>query len=112
MRPESQMVPGRKNKDYFQNFKAQSWWSLRDKFRITYRAVVEGFTDYQPDDIISINPNIDHLTKLTMELSQPTYKLNTTGKIVIDKKPDNVPSPNLADSVMMLYAPRRGGLFN
>jgi phage terminase large subunit len=112
LRPESQMVAGRKNKDYFKNFKAQSWWNLRAKFQTTFRAVIEGFKDYEPEDIISISPNIKNLNKLVMELSQPTYSLDTTGKIVIDKKPDGVASPNLADSVMMLYAPKRGGLFN
>lgn len=112
IRPDSQMVPGRKNKDYFQNFKAQSWWSLRTRFQTTFRAVVEGLTDYDPDEIISISPKLENLTKLIMELSQPTYTQSTIGRMVIDKKPDGVPSPNLADSVMMLYAPKRGGLFN
>lgn len=107
VRPENEMVKGRKNKDYFQNYKAQSWWSLRLRFQTTFRAVCEGLTNYDKDDIISISPKIEDLTKLTMELSQPTYSLSTAGKIIIDKKPDGVSSPNHADTVMMLYAPRR-----
>ena len=43
--------------------------------------------------------------KLLTELSQPTYKQNDVGKIVINKKPDGMPSPNLADAVMMRFAP-------
>ena len=37
--PEREMVPGRKNEDYFLNFKAQSWWWFRLRAYHTYRAV-------------------------------------------------------------------------
>ncbi|EFE7308104.1 TerL protein, partial [Escherichia coli] len=40
-----------------------------------------------------------------MELSQPTWSKNATGKILVDKQPDGTKSPNLADSVMIAYAP-------
>ena len=40
-----------------------------------------------------------------IELSQPTYSQNSNGKIVVDKMPDGCRSPNLADSVMIVYAP-------
>jgi phage terminase large subunit len=57
------------------------------------------------DDIISIEPNLPELLQLTMELSQPTYSINNAGKIVIDKMPDGMRSPNLADAVMIAYGP-------
>lgn len=110
--PEREMVKGRKNKDYFMNFKAQSWWSLRMRFQTTFRAV-NGATDYDKDNIISIDKNLPELSKLLVELPQATYTISTTGKILIDKAPDNARSPNHADSVMELYSPpsRSGGLF-
>jgi len=120
--PEAYVVKGsgpkdkgaRKNKDFFANFKAQAWWSLRARFQATYRAVVEGLP-YDPADIISLcKTSIGaDLTKLVMELSQPTYTRNGVGKILVDKAPDGTRSPNHADAVMMAYAPRkrRGGLF-
>lgn len=109
--PEREMIKGRKNKDYFRNRKAQSWWALRLKFQNTFRAI-NGETEYDKDDLISINPTCPELGKLQMELSQPSYTINTTGKIEVDKAPDNMKSPNLADAVMMVYAPRRAaGLF-
>ena len=40
-----------------------------------------------------------------MELSQPTFRPNAVGKIVIDKAPEGSRSPNLADAVMMRFAP-------
>ena len=103
-RPEREDVPKRKNKDFFQNFKAQSWWSLRRRFQNTYRAVVEGM-EYDKDEIISISSKLAGLSRLMSELSQPTYSINTTGKIVVDKKPDGMKSPNDADAMNILYSP-------
>jgi hypothetical protein len=107
--PEGEMVKKRKNKDFFANLKAQSWWALRLRFQNTYRAVVEGM-EFSPDQIISISPDLKLLQRLTAELSQPTYTVNTVGKVVIDKNPDGTPSPNLADAVMIRFAPRRSSL--
>lgn len=107
--PEGQMVPQRQNKDFFANAKAQAWWALRFRFQNTYRAIVEGM-DVPADDLISLDPDLPELLQLMAELSQPTYSVNGVGKIVIDKQPDNTPSPNLADVVMMLFAPGRRDL--
>lgn len=104
--PEGSVIPGRKNKDYFYNAKAQAWWSLRVRFLRTYRWVKEGIK-CSYDDIIVIPGDMKNRTKLTMELSQPTYQMNTQGKMVVDKKPEGTKSPNLADDVMMLFAPRK-----
>lgn len=95
--------------DFFQNFKAQSWWHLRFMFQETYKAI-QGLP-YDPTMIISIASDFPERQKLCVELSQPIYKESvTTGKMVIDKQPDGVASPNLADVVMMLFAPLRMGL--
>jgi hypothetical protein len=103
--PEREMVEGRKNEDFFLNFKAQSWWWLRMLCQNTWRAV-QGMP-HNPELIISISSAFPEYTKLAIELSQPTYSQNATGKLMIDKQPDGLPSPNLADSVMMAYAPGR-----
>lgn len=102
--PEGQMVKKRLNKDFFKNAKAQAWWGLRIRFQNTYRAVIEGM-EFDPDEIISISPDLPELAALTMELSQPTYTINEVGKVVVDKKPDGTKSPNLADAVMICYQP-------
>lgn len=104
--PDKEMVPKRKNKDFFANLKAQAWWALRLRFQRTYRAVVEGM-EFDPDDIISIDSRLPILSKLMLELSQPTYHVNGTGKVVVDKAPEGTKSPNLADAVMILYAPNK-----
>jgi phage terminase large subunit len=102
--PDGEMVAKRKNRDFFANFKAQSWWSLRLRFQATHRAVVEGLA-FDPDELISIDPQLPSLGKLIAELSQPTYSINQTGKVVIDKTPEGMRSPNFADAVMICFQP-------
>src|SRR5581483_878165 len=92
--PDGEMVRERKNKDFFSNMKSMSWWHLRTRFQQTYRAIVEGLP-YDADNLISLAPDLSHLSALKVELSQVTYKLNTAGKVVIDKIGDGMRSPNL-----------------
>lgn len=106
----------RKNKDFFMNAKAQAWWDLRVRFQRTFRAInaiKEGQPNpYNPDDLISINGKMPNLAKLLLELSQPTFTESTIGKIVVDKTPEGTRSPNLADAVMIVYAPRKAGFLD
>jgi hypothetical protein len=99
---------GRTNQDYFANRKAQGWWSLRKRFQRTFRWVVGGIP-CAPDDIISLSSKNPDLMKLVAQLSQPVYRTNEVGKMVVDKAPRNLKtpmkSPNEGDAVMMRYAP-------
>lgn len=111
----------RRNKDYFANYKAQSYTALRWRFLQTYRAVVKGYRVIKPgdrpaaageltveaDEIISLSSKIPRLAELISELSQAVYKESTAGKLMVDKMPDGMKSPNLSDAVMMAFAPRR-----
>lgn len=110
--PESEDVKGRKNIDFFQNRKAQSWWNIRRRAYTTWRAVTEG-AEYDPDEIICFDskalntPTLASpygmLAKMLMELGQPTYAKNIAGKIVVNKTPEGMRSPNLADAIMILF---------
>lgn len=95
---------GRTNEDFFKNAKAQAWWAARRRFQLTYRAVVEG-RPYNKDDIISISSSLPNCRKLVAELSQPTYSQDNAGKLIVDKMPDGSRSPNLADSLIIAFAP-------
>lgn len=97
-------LKGRTNEDFFKNYKAQSWWALRTRFENTYRAVVEGL-QVDLDSIIVIPSSLPLRARLVSELSRPTYDIDNAGKIVIDKAPDGQRSPNLADAVMIAFAP-------
>ena len=104
----------RTNKDYFSNAKAQAAWMLRLRFQRTYRAVQAGTVgDYDPDDLISLDPDMPELASLLQQLSQPTYAYNTIGKMAVDKAPvvdgKKMPSPNKFDAVMQLFAPPQSG---
>lgn len=94
---------GRLNRDYFANRKAQAWWDLRSRFKRVHRWITEGIR-CDPDEIISISSKTKMFERLVTELSQPTYSVNGVGKIVINKKPDGMKSPNLADACMMRFA--------
>ena len=97
---------GRTNGDFFKNRKAQAWWALRVRFEKTYQRVVMGREDIDPLECIVIPKRLGNvMLKLTMELSQPTYSIDNTGKLIVNKKPDGAPSPNLADAVVIAYAP-------
>jgi phage terminase large subunit len=103
---------GRLNQDYYANSKAQGWWALRKRFQKTYRWVqyvktagAEGAIG-KPDECINLRSSNPTCMKLVAELTQVTYRQNEVGKLVIEKKPNGMKSPNLADTVMIHYAPK------
>lgn len=103
--PDSRLIIGDsaspKNRDFFQNIKAQAWWQLARRFERTYRAIHEGIA-YEPAELISIPPN----RQLEKELSQATMALSSaTMKQVVNKRPSGTRSPNMADAVVMAYWP-------
>lgn len=113
--------------DFFENAKAQAWWALRQRFQWTHR-VIEAFKsgdgswrvdlEQFAEKGISIAKDFEHRARLVIELSQPVWMLSKNGKWMVDKCPvgtktevrQAIVSPNLADTVMMLYAPRYAAL--
>lgn len=92
------------NGDFFAKLNAQAWWNLRLRAENTLRLL-----DGQPVDldrcffISSDNMSEIEQNQLLIELSQCVYD-DSTGKIKVDKAPDNKPSPNMADAVVMAFA--------
>ena len=96
-----------RNKDFYVNIRSQAWWKLRTLCHNTYKARYEG-ADVDPDECLSFSSDMEGLQELLVEISQPTYMVNdNTGKILIDKNPDGVSSPNRADSLMIAVSPLR-----
>ena len=61
---------------------------------------------FSPDDLISIPSALTEHKRLMIELSQPTFsESHTSGKLIVDKKPDGARSPNEADAVVIAFAP-------
>lgn len=96
----------RTNRDYFANYKAQSSWALRMRFKRVYDYFEEG-KPFDPDEIIIIDPSMVNASMLEAELSQPTYSTNGAGKITIDKKPNGTKSPNLFDALVICMSPKQ-----
>jgi len=109
------VFPGTERKaiDFFENAKAQAWWWLRQLFRNSYalRQYWEEHKrlpeDFDANKIIVLRGDMEERQRLCMELSQPVRTWSKTGKMMIDKQPEGVASPNLADAAMMAFAPRR-----
>ena len=100
------------NKDTFVNKRAQYWWKLRERFEATYRAV-EKSQYIDPDELISLSPDIDNLDQLRSEVCRIPQKRSNNGKIQImskidmAKKPYELPSPNMGDALMMsMFSPK------
>lgn len=94
-----------KNKDHFHNKAAQDWWALRFRFLQTWRALAG--KPYRPEFLISLDSSMPLLTKLVAELTQPQYEFTANGKIKVAKAPEGTASPNLADSIRMVYCVRQ-----
>jgi hypothetical protein len=94
------------NKDFYYNLKAQAWWSLRTRCWHTYQCVTDPTIRYPVDMLISLDSKIPLIAQVKTELAQPTRGFSSGSlKMVIDKKPDNTKSPNLADAIVMAYFP-------
>ena len=119
--PEA-IAPGtdRTNEDYYKNLKAQAWFTARWRFRNTWLLVESALGRGDPsmplprvEDCISLASGYEHFGQLVTELSQAQYKQDNSGRMLIDKAPQDklkMASPNLADAVVIAMAPRIGRL--
>ena len=99
---------GIRNKEKFENLKAQAWQDVADRLRNTYNAVMKGM-EYSPSDLIAIRGDLPHLHRLMAELSSPRKSYSKRGLDMIESKDDmkkrGLSSPNLADSFIMGACP-------
>lgn len=106
--PEAFYTQQTKNRDMFLNLKAQTWWLVADRFRNTYNAVRNG-QQFEPDELISLTGDLPHLEQLIDELSTPKKDYDANGRVKVESKKDlakrEIPSPNLADALIMAFAP-------
>lgn len=102
--PHKEYASKIKNKDKFENIKAQVWQQVSDRFRNTYNYIVKGI-ECNPDDMISINSDIGSIEKLKIELATPRKRYSKRGLDMIETKDElarrGIKSPNLADAFIM-----------
>lgn len=109
--PEYEFARRIKNKDFFAHRNSQLAWTLQLRMRRTMR-LLEG-EDINPERCLFISSKIPELERYLTQLAQPVWAENMTGKIVIDKAPDNMPSPDLYDATALAFAwDSRSGLRN
>lgn len=107
--PDMEYQHGVKNKDHFSNLKSQTWFNVADRMMATYNAVTKG-EHVDPSNIISISSDCANLQALVTELSTPKKDYDGRGRVKVESKKDlakrGIPSPNLADSFVMCFAPK------
>ena len=100
--PDETYSRGVDNKDFFSRRNAQLAWVLRLRAQRTLRLMEGDAVD--PESCLVIDPGIPCLETYMAQLSQPEWKENMSGKIVIEKSPDDAPSPDLYDATVLAYA--------
>ena len=111
VRPEA-IVPGtkRKAKDMFANRKAQTWYEGRLACYNAWRA--RKGQPFDAERLLCIPGDLPLRDLLVSQLAQATVKETLTGKLQVDKNPDDVSSPDLADAVLMMIALRKSSMTN
>lgn len=114
--PAFRVIPGDDqsltNGDFFYNFKAQSWWSLRTRFYKTWRIITaleagEPVPNYPAEELISLDCAGlgEMLMPLMKELAQPTKGESSGLRMIVEKTPEGTRSPNMGDAVCMVFNP-------
>lgn len=106
--PEHEYAPKIKNKDKFENLKAQAWQDVADRLRSTFNAVTKG-QEYTASELISISGSIKELDQLKLELATPRKRYSKRGLDMVETKDElarrGIASPNLADAFIMGACP-------
>ena len=91
-----------RNKDHFARRNMQMAWALRLRAQRTRRLLAGEAVD--PDSCLFIDPALPGLRALTAELSQPLWKEDASGRMVLDKYGESKKSPDLFDAVCLAFA--------
>lgn len=106
--PEKEYAPKIKNKEKFENLKAQAWQDVADRLRNTYNAVTKGM-EYPASELLSISDDVGKLEQLKLELSTPRKRYSKRGLDMVETKDElakrGIASPNLADAFIMGACP-------
>jgi len=114
LQPFERIIPGDAdsltNKDFFKNLKAQAWWSLYKRFYKTWKCIValdkgKPMPNYDAEELISLDGTMPLLHQLMKELAQPQRTQSSSLQMIVDKQPDGMKSPNLADACVMCFFP-------
>ncbi|MCP4056658.1 MAG: PBSX family phage terminase large subunit [Pseudoalteromonas sp.] len=106
--PLRNYAPNIKNKDKFENLKAQAWQDVAARLRNTFTAVNKGMK-YSASELISISSDVKGLEALKTELCSPHKDYSKRGLDMVESKKDmakrDIKSPNKADAFIMAACP-------
>lgn len=110
LNPSERVVPddpeSLTNKQFFANFKAQAWWTLRRRVYQTHLTVT-GEGSYPAEDLVSFDSKSlgDIMLKLLKELAQAVAGQSSRMQTLVEKTPEGTKSPNLGDAAVMASCP-------
>lgn len=106
--PDTEYAPKIRNKEKFENLKAQAWQDVADRLRNTFNAVNKGM-EFPASELISLSSDLPHLERLKTELSTPKRRFSKRGLDMVETKDElakrGIESPNLADAFIMGACP-------
>lgn len=106
---ETYYAHGVRNRDHFARRNMQMAWALRQRAQRT-RMLLSG-ADIDPDTCLFIDPGIERRAELVRQLTQPVWREDTSGRMVLAKAPGNASSPDMFDAVCLAFASdSKGGL--
>jgi len=99
---------GQTNADFFARRNAQLGWALRLRAQASQQLADSG--GVEPSRCLFIRRDMKHREVYMAQLSQPQWDEQMAGRVVIDKQPDDAPSPDLYDATALAFAhdSRRG----
>ena len=91
------------NEQMFQSRNSQMGWALRIRAENTKR-MLKGERGVHFKDCLFIADDIEDMDNFLIQLSQPEWQINRRGRLVIEKKPENAPSPDKYDAAILAFA--------
>lgn len=96
------------NADHFARRNIQMAWALRLRAENTIRLLDGDIGGRDPaawaDRCLFLDSNMDGIDRVIRQLAQPVFAENNSGKLVLDKAPNNSPSPDIFDAVCLAFA--------
>ncbi|MCY3553722.1 MAG: phage terminase large subunit [Gemmatimonadetes bacterium] len=107
--PKVLYTRGQTNEQFFQRRNAQLGWGMRLRANLTQR-LMEG-DDVDMNKCLFISPELERREEALAEFDQPIWEEDTSGRMKIDKTPDDAPSPDAYDGAILSFAyDSEGGL--
>ena len=100
--PKVLYTRGQTNEQFFARRNAQMGWGLRLRANMTQR-LMEG-EDVDMNKCLFINPELERREDVLAQFSQPIWEEDTSGRMKIDKQPDDAPSPDAYDGGILAFA--------